>query len=250
MAKVKKSINSGVAYYMPFPTRLRELLDTPGETQGKLADAVGVNRQSIGQWKDGITSPDINALNKIADYYNVSSDYLLGRTDVKFPDIEMQAIHEITGLPENAIKNICAITSMMYNYKETFDEETNKVVVEFTKEPKDILSEILQSEGLMALIHLIAKLSNDYFSIKEIMPLFKTTNISELPSDISSRYGYKLWLTNIQAQELISMVIEKYYLNTKDGVNTYRIELSKDEHKIIASNEPSPFREFRYKESE
>lgn len=66
-------------YDMPFPTRLRELLNRPGETQGKLAEAIGVQRQSIGQWKDGITSPDINAFNKIADYYNVSADYLLGR---------------------------------------------------------------------------------------------------------------------------------------------------------------------------
>lgn len=66
-------------YDMPFPTRLRELLNRPGETQGKLAEAIGVQRQSIGQWKDGITSPDINALDKIADYYNVSTEYLLGR---------------------------------------------------------------------------------------------------------------------------------------------------------------------------
>lgn len=69
------------AYYARFPTRLRLLLDRKGETQGKLADAIEVHRQSIGQWKDGTTVPDIYALKKIADYYNVSSDYLLGLSD-------------------------------------------------------------------------------------------------------------------------------------------------------------------------
>lgn len=69
------------AYYAMFPTRLRLLLDRKGETQGKLADAIEVHRQSIGQWKDGTTVPDIYALKKIAGYYKVSADYLLGLSD-------------------------------------------------------------------------------------------------------------------------------------------------------------------------
>jgi transcriptional regulator with XRE-family HTH domain len=68
-------------YYNPFPSRLRLLLSRKGETQTKLAESIGVHRQSIAQWKDGATVPDINALYKIAEYYNISTEYLLGRVD-------------------------------------------------------------------------------------------------------------------------------------------------------------------------
>jgi len=103
MARAKKTITSNEARNLPFPTRLRELLETSGETQEKLANAIGAKRQSIGQWKDGITTPDINALNKIADYYKVSTDYLLGRIEVKSPETTNMAIHEKTGLSDEAI---------------------------------------------------------------------------------------------------------------------------------------------------
>jgi len=105
MGRTKK-ITNVKKYYDPFPKRLRELLDRPGETQGKLADFINVNRQSIGQWKDGTTSPDINALDKIAEYYNVSADYLLGRSDVASPNVTIQAIHEKTGLSDKAIEEL------------------------------------------------------------------------------------------------------------------------------------------------
>ena len=43
----------------------------------------GVARQSVSQWRDGNTRPDILSLEKIARYFNVSTDYLLGIEDGK-----------------------------------------------------------------------------------------------------------------------------------------------------------------------
>jgi transcriptional regulator with XRE-family HTH domain len=99
-------VDTNDPYNDPFPSRLRLLLDRKGETQGKLAESIGVHRQSIGQWKDGTTVPDINALYKIAEYYNVSTDYLLGRTDFESPDIDAQAINKKIGLSDDAIYNL------------------------------------------------------------------------------------------------------------------------------------------------
>ena len=67
-----------------FPTTFRKLLDERGKTQEELADFVGVSRQSIAQWKDGKTKPDILYLTKIAKFFDVSADYLLGR-QICFP---------------------------------------------------------------------------------------------------------------------------------------------------------------------
>lgn len=102
MGRVRK-IDNTESYMLPFPKRLRELLDRPGETQAKLASAIKVNRQSIGQWKDGVTAPDIYALEKIADYFRTSTDYLLGKTDLQSSDVEDIALYNKIGLSDLAI---------------------------------------------------------------------------------------------------------------------------------------------------
>ncbi len=114
MARAKKTINKEGNFNMPFPTRLRLLLEEGkpnGVTQETLAQFVGVKRQSISQWQYGITSPDVNYLIKIANYFNVSADYLLGRIDVKAPEIDNMAIHKKIGLSEEAITNLKNILS-------------------------------------------------------------------------------------------------------------------------------------------
>lgn len=49
---------------------------------------------------------NISYLTMLADFYGVTTDYLLGRTGVKSPDIDIQGIHEKTGLSEDAINQL------------------------------------------------------------------------------------------------------------------------------------------------
>ena len=53
----------------------------------------------------------IETLYKLAEYYNVSTDYLLGRTDVKTPDTELKTVCEVTNLSESAAKKIIKLKS-------------------------------------------------------------------------------------------------------------------------------------------
>lgn len=50
-------------------------------SQRALADIIGVSQQTVGSWEIGRTSPDNEMLKKLASFFNVSVDYLLGRTD-------------------------------------------------------------------------------------------------------------------------------------------------------------------------
>ena len=50
-------------------------------SQRALADIIGVSQQTVGSWEVGRTSPDNEMLKKLASFFNVSVDYLLGRTD-------------------------------------------------------------------------------------------------------------------------------------------------------------------------
>ena len=80
MPRVKK--NSYEQYDSPFASRLRGLLDAPGMNQSKLADHIGVTRQAISAWSLGISLPDIEKFGLIADFFDVSTEFLLGRTDI------------------------------------------------------------------------------------------------------------------------------------------------------------------------
>lgn len=68
-------------YNSVFASRLRALINNEGITLPKLAKSIGATRQSIGQWKDGKAQPNATMIKKIAEYFNVSSDYLLGLSE-------------------------------------------------------------------------------------------------------------------------------------------------------------------------
>ena len=93
-------------YNQPFPTRLRELLDRKRGGQRELAEYLGKTSQAVGYYKDGSTIPDGSVLSAIADFYNVSTDYLLGRSDVKRPEPDIQAAAQRYGLGEEALNTI------------------------------------------------------------------------------------------------------------------------------------------------
>ena len=78
-------------YNDPFPRFIRGKLEKKEYTQQMLADVIGVQRQTVSNYSLGTASPDINALSKYADYFNVSADYLLGRskTTLKADDLQV-----------------------------------------------------------------------------------------------------------------------------------------------------------------
>ncbi|MBR5262765.1 MAG: helix-turn-helix transcriptional regulator [Clostridia bacterium] len=61
--------------------RLKELRTAKGISQLKLALDLNMNQNSISRYENGIRQADYATLIKFADYFNVSIDYLLGRTD-------------------------------------------------------------------------------------------------------------------------------------------------------------------------
>ena len=60
--------------------RLREIRKAKGISQLKLAMDLNTNQNTISRYETGEREPEINELIKIADYFNVSIDYLVGRT--------------------------------------------------------------------------------------------------------------------------------------------------------------------------
>lgn len=61
--------------------KIAALRDKRGLTQEDLASKIGISRASLSHYEKGRRDPDYNTLTKIADFFKVSVDYLLGRTD-------------------------------------------------------------------------------------------------------------------------------------------------------------------------
>lgn len=64
--------------------RLKSLRNSRKISQKDFAQSLKVSQQTVASWESGRTEPSNTALKDIADYFNVSTDYLLGR-DVKAP---------------------------------------------------------------------------------------------------------------------------------------------------------------------
>ena len=61
--------------------RLKEIRKAKSISQLKMAMDLNTNQNTISRYETGEREPSINELIKIADYFNVSIDYLLERTD-------------------------------------------------------------------------------------------------------------------------------------------------------------------------
>ena len=61
--------------------RLKEIRKAKGISQLKMATDLNTNQNTISRYENGEREPGIAELIRIADYFNISVDYLLERTD-------------------------------------------------------------------------------------------------------------------------------------------------------------------------
>lgn len=66
---------------MNFSLRLKSLRKERKLTQEALGEKINVTKVSISGYENGNRTPDTETLQKLADFFDVSTDYLLGRTD-------------------------------------------------------------------------------------------------------------------------------------------------------------------------
>ena len=87
-----------------FSQRLKSLRGD--KTLDIASSEIGVSRVTLGYYESGERKPDIEILLKIANYYNVTPDYLLGLTDVKGENSTLRNIYSYTGLKVSSIQRL------------------------------------------------------------------------------------------------------------------------------------------------
>lgn len=68
---------------MDFAQRVKQLRKNKHLTGEQLGNILGITKTGISYWENGRSVPDNEMLLKLADFFDVSIDYLLGKTDVE-----------------------------------------------------------------------------------------------------------------------------------------------------------------------
>ena len=205
----------------PFAKHFRELVPD-AKTANELKDYLGITIQAINQYKQGTAYPKTENLIKIADYFGISVDFLLGITDIPNTDTNMQAVHKFTGLSAGAIGKLQDIY-----------EENRKTAF------SDIISLLIENPNAEYLIAVIADLisctldgsseeetnvaiSGNGFALmrppkgKVIKAIFQTYLTDELPN-IAAEYKRRFDKTPNQRNEEFLSFFEVLLMRNQRG---------------------------------
>lgn len=94
-----------------FSTRLKELREEKGLNQGQLANELKISRGSVSFYENGERTPDIEIFDRICSFFNVSYDYMFGKSDIKKQNTTISAIREYTGLSDKSILKLHTIST-------------------------------------------------------------------------------------------------------------------------------------------
>ena len=75
---------------------IKNLRIAKGLNQVEFAKVIGVTNQCVSNWENDNVVPSIEMLCKIADYFRVSTDYLLGRSDKRVIEVSKLTDEQIT----------------------------------------------------------------------------------------------------------------------------------------------------------
>ena len=128
---------------MNYGDRLKQLREEKKLSQQQLADKLKLNRSTYARYELNKTQPDYDTLEKLANFFGVSTDYLLGRDDnrikVGSQDITFTAdeykvflelkkhpvlFHDLASDPEGKVKELLKLYKMKKILEE--DDEDNK----------------------------------------------------------------------------------------------------------------------------
>ena len=117
-----------------FATRLRELMDTTETSQAQIAGKIGKRRQVISQYLHGESEPTFDTLCKIARYFGVSADWLLGLSGDR--EIKPCAVNDL-GLSESSIYFLKSLNDVRTTFEALLSNFKHSDTLDSSKLSKD-----------------------------------------------------------------------------------------------------------------
>lgn len=117
---------------MDFAQRLRELMEDKGITAYRLAKKLNVHQTTVKNWLEGNSRPRAGYMEELADYFEVSIDYLMGYSD----DTQyMKQLHFDIGAPKAKVQ-----LSSLNTEKVSNEDHASLLEIMLKYAPNDVLS--------------------------------------------------------------------------------------------------------------
>ena len=114
--------------------KLKSMREKKGLLQKQLGDSLGISASTIGMYEQNRREPDNSTLKKIANFFEVSTDYLLDNENDKY-------INE-KGLKEQEVLKKTLIDNGYMKADEDLTDEELKKLMEFVKDNKKYIKDI------------------------------------------------------------------------------------------------------------
>ncbi|EDN8267494.1 helix-turn-helix domain-containing protein, partial [Listeria monocytogenes] len=142
-----------------FGNRLKQLRKNNNKTQEDISKILGISRGAYSHIENGRNEPDMETIVKLADIFEVSTDYLLGKSNNGLVDII--AAHIDSNATEEDIKEILAYIEE--KRKEHANEKEINITEVASKEDEEINKFVDENEDFKAVA---ARVMNDAEAVK------------------------------------------------------------------------------------
>lgn len=206
--------------------RLKKLREEKGLSHEKLSKAIdeeynkSISKNSLINYEVSATyhqnfrsniRMSAETLLYLADFYEVSADYLLGRVDIKTPETDVRAICEYTGLSESAVENLhieacgmmgnqpisaliegkCFEDYHLMNYYLGLALASKRLADNAGSKITSPNHAILEHRGLSGMESLRDMAAYDYFRLEKLLDSMIRISEKEIPEWILKYYGIK-----------------------------------------------------------
>lgn len=199
---------------------ISRLRNERGLNQRELAELLGVSNGAIGMWETGKRQPDLDTIKKIASFFNVTVDYLIGNQQISIDYVNYQ-----TDSPEFALNFKMRIQDLIAEQKMSEDEFAKRT--EFHNEEKDSYlygSQMPSIEELIKIAHAL-NVSTDY-----LLDVSKRKRITAEEEILLQKF-------NSCDDKCKEYLIAKAGVLCVEGISA----VSSDEHKKYADEEKKSF---------
>lgn len=230
MSNFKKNIGS----------RISAILEEKNIKQKDLASALGITANTISYFISGTRTPNTEQIILIANFLDVSTDYLLGTAKAKTTDIELKQICEYTGLSDKATDKLhkledtsdLLLSAYVYPNKKTFGENLFRVIL--TGEDLDKLNFLIEDDEFYNLLYFIREYSRTRLKKELNIPKdFNNLSNRDKPAAIAE------YLDIDDRENLMLFKAQQTFIDIVKNIGVRTIKESKTYHQLPLFNDES-----------
>lgn len=108
--------------------RLKNARDNKGVSQTQVYKDTGINNKTLSGYERGISEPDVDTIKILADYYNVSLEYLLGKSDTLNSPKNTKEDNDISTTLDRMKKQLATSDSLMFDGQPATEEQVQAIL--------------------------------------------------------------------------------------------------------------------------